>query len=71
MHEAQKRSKMHSDYYTQGSLVIITYSIGIIRSKPQKIERMKKKFVYHIHDRDLMRFFHQIKLSVKLIGEQQ
>jgi hypothetical protein len=45
MHEAQKRSKMHSDYYTQGSLVIIAYSIGIIRSKPHKIERMKKKFV--------------------------
>ncbi len=45
MHEAQKMSKMHSDYYTQGSLVIIAYSIGIIRSKPHKIERMKKKFV--------------------------
>lgn len=48
MHEAQKRSKMHSDYYTKGSLVIRTYSIGNIHSKPQKIEgkkERKKKFV--------------------------
>jgi hypothetical protein len=36
MHEAQKRTKMHSDYYTQGSSVIITYSIGNYMFKAPK-----------------------------------